>query len=77
MKRIILAIAIMAALAGCKTSQTALNEQRAKISWSAFCKAHGYALDDNTYQATNEYLDAWCGSAEEESALIAAGVKPY
>lgn len=49
----------------------------AELSWSAFCAARGYAHDDNTYQATNEYLDTWCGSVDEEAAFIAAGVEPY
>lgn len=78
MKKIILTIAIMAALlTGCKSQQEALDARRSEISWSAFCAARGYALDDNTYQATNEYLDTWCGSVDEEAAFIAAGVKPY
>lgn len=77
MKKIILALAIVAALTSCKSQQEALEARRAVISWSAFCAARGYALDDNTYQATNEYLDTWCGSVDEEAAFIAAGVKPY
>ena len=77
MKKIILTLAILAALTGCKSQQAALDEQRAEISWSAFCAARGYAHNDNTYQATNEYLDTWCGSADEEAAFIAAGVEPY
>lgn len=77
MKKTILALAIVAALASCKSQHEALEARRAEISWSAFCAARGYALDDNTYQATNEYLDTWCGSVDEEAAFIAAGVKPY
>lgn len=77
MKKIILTLAIVVALSGCKSNQVALDEMRAEISWSAFCAARGYAHDDNTYQATNEYLDTWCGSVEEEAAFIAAGVEPY
>ena len=77
MKKIILAFAILATLTGCKSQQAALDEQRAEISRSAFCTVRGYAYDDNTYQATNEYLDTWCGSVEEETALIEAGVEPY
>lgn len=77
MKKIILTLVILAALTGCKSNQALLNERRAEISWSAFCAARGYALDDNTFQATNEYLDTWCGSADEEAAFIAAGVEPY
>jgi hypothetical protein len=77
MKKIILVLAIVAALASCKSQQEALEARRAEISWSAFCAARGYALDDNTYQATNEYLDTWCGSVDEEAAFISAGVEPY
>ncbi|MDE6467329.1 MAG: hypothetical protein K2L28_00325 [Muribaculaceae bacterium] len=79
MKKIILTISIVAALTmtACKSQQEALDARRATISWAAFCAARGYALDDNTYQATNEYLDTWCGSVEEEAAFIAAGVQPY
>lgn len=77
MKKIILTLAIMAALSGCKSNQVALDEMCAEISWSAFCAARGYAHDDNTYQTTNEYLDTWCGSVDEEAAFIAAGVEPY
>ncbi len=78
MKAITLALilAATAALAGCK-SQAAIAERRADVSWSAFCTARGYAIDDNTYQATNEYLDTWCGSTEEEAALRAAGINNY
>lgn len=78
MKRITITLAIVAVLlSGCKSSQTALDDRRAEISWTAFCAARGYDLNDNTYQATNEYLDAWCGSVEEEAAFIKAGVEPY
>lgn len=74
---IIIAIAAAAILTGCKSSKTVLDARRAEISWTAFCAARGYDLNDNTYQATNEYLDTWCGSAEEEKAFIKAGVEPY
>lgn len=77
---IIIALALMTTtmlLMGCKSQQEALDARRATISWAAFCAARGYDLNDNTYQATNEYLDTWCGSVDEEAAFIAAGVKPY
>lgn len=77
MKKLILALAIVATLTGCKSQQAVLDKRRAEISWAAFCTTRGYDLNDNTYQATNEYLDAWCGSVEEEAAFIAAGVEPY
>lgn len=78
MKKATIIFAVMAVLlAGCKSSQVTLDNLRAEISWTAFCAARGYDLNDNTYQATNEYLDTWCGSVEEEEAFIAAGVEPY
>lgn len=77
MNKIILTIAIAAILTGCNSLQTSLDQHRAEISWSAFCNARGYDINDNTYQTTNEYLDTWRGSVEEEAAFIAAGVEPY
>lgn len=77
MKKIIFTLVILAALTGCKSQQAALEERRAEVSWSAFCAARGYDINDNTGQAVNEYLDTWCGSVDEEAAFIAAGVKPY
>lgn len=78
MKKAILTLTIVAAtISGCKSSPAALESRRAEISWSAFCAARGYDLNDNTYPTLNEYLDTWCGSAEEDAALIKAGVKPY
>lgn len=68
---------IAVVLAGCKSSQATLDNRRAEISWSSFCAARGYDLNDNTYQATNDYLDTWCGSVDEEAAFIEAGVEPY
>jgi len=77
MKKIIITLAIVAALSGCKSQQVALDNFRGEISWNAFCDARGYDRNDNTYSAVNEYLDTWCGSVEEEKALIRAGVEPY
>lgn len=77
MKKIIFTLVILAALAGCKSQRVALEERRAEVSWSAFCAARGYDINDNTGQAVNEYLDTWCGSSDEEAAFIAAGVQPY
>lgn len=77
MKKIILTLVIAAALTGCSSTQTALDRQRAQTSWAAFCAARGYDRNDNTWQVTNEYLDTWCGSVDEENAFIAAGVEPY
>lgn len=78
MKKYILTLAFATALlTGCTTNKVALDNLRSEISWSAFCEARGYDLNDNTYLTVNEYLDAWCGSVEEEEALINAGVEPY
>lgn len=78
MKKATFVLALVAMhLTGCKSSQASLDCLRAEISWSSFCAARGYDLNDNTYQATNEYLDTWCGSVDEEAALIEAGVEPY
>ena len=60
-----------------KSNKVALEQLRADVSWSAFCAARGYDINDNTYQATNEYLDTWCGSVDEEEAFINAGVEHY
>lgn len=78
MKKYILTLALATSLlTGCTTNKVALDNLRAEISWNSFCDAHGYDRNDNTYQATNEYLDTWCGSAQEDSALVAAGYKLY
>ena len=78
MKKATIIFAFMAVLlTGCKSTQASLDSLRAEISWSSFCAARGYDLNDNTYQATNVYLDTWCGSVDEEAAFIEAGVEPY
>lgn len=83
MKTRILTIAIATmALTSCRTATTvndttALENLRYEISWQAFCETRGYDLNDMTYPATNEYLDVWVGSVEEEEAFIKAGVEPY
>ena len=59
------------------SSQTTLDSHRADVSWSAFCTARGYDLNDTNYPAINEYLDTWCGSVEEEKAFIKSGIEPY
>lgn len=74
---IIIAIAAAAILTGCKSIDSAFEARRGEISWNAFCAARGYDRNDNTDITINEYLDTWCGSADEETALIQAGVKPY
>lgn len=78
MKKATIIFAFMAALlTGCKSNKVALEQLRADVSWSAFCAARGYDINDNTYPVINEYLDTWCGSVDEEAALIEAGVEPY
>lgn len=78
-KNIILLTLACAMFAGCSSTKSAMVDDnlRSEISWSAFCEARGYDINDNTYLTVNEYLDAWCGSVEEEEALINAGVEPY
>ena len=80
MKKYIFTLAIATAmLTGCTSTKLAAvsDDERGEISWNAFCDARGYDRADNTYQATNEYLDTWCGSVDEEAAFIKAGVEPY
>lgn len=80
MNKITIALAFVAVLlTGCSTGKLAKisDEERGELSWKAFCAARGYDFNDNTYPAINEYLDTWCGSAEEEQVFINAGVKPY
>jgi len=78
MKKYIITLALATALlTGCTSNKVALENLRGEISWNAFCDARGYDRADNTYSAVNEYLDTWCGSVDEEAALIEAGVEPY
>lgn len=78
MKKIILILALAAAvlLAACTSSRT-LEDRRMYVSWTAFCATYGYHADEDSDSIINEYLDAWCGSVQEEEAFIMAGVKPY
>ncbi len=78
MKKYIITLALATALlTGCTSNKVALENLRGEISWNAFCDARGYDRTDNTYSAVNEYLDTWCGSVDEEAALIEAGVEPF
>lgn len=80
MKKTLFTIVLaIATLTGCTSTKLASvsDEVRGEISWNAFCDAHGYDRNDNTYLNINEYLDTWCGSVAEEDAFIAAGVEPY
>lgn len=73
-KYIIIAF-VAATMAACaekpQTTPTSVEE----FSWTAFCAARGHNLNDNSSETTNEYLDTWCGSVEEEEAFINAGVE--
>ena len=40
-----------------------------EASWGAFCAARGYDPADHSAPRIEEYLDSWCGSEEETSAL--------
>lgn len=77
MKTIASAIILLAALlAGCASVRNnASDDAIGRASWAAFCDARGYDINDHTYPAVNEYLDTWCGSTEEESALAAKGIR--
>lgn len=78
MKNISIILFVVMSLTGCAAvRRTATDENRGYISWVAFCASRGYSIDDHTFPATNEYLDTWCGSTEEEEAFIKAGVEPY
>lgn len=59
------------------SSQATLESLRADVSWSAFCASRGYDLNNSSDSVTNEYLDTWCGSVEEEKAFIKSGIEPY
>lgn len=71
MKKIILTLIAAAAftlLIACHTSAPAVT---GTPSWRAYCAAH--SLDATTAVADaetiNDYLDTWCGSADEELSL--------
>lgn len=50
MKKVTITLALVAALlTGCKSNKVALEQLRADVSWSAFCAARGYDINDNTY----------------------------
>lgn len=74
MKKPLIVIALAAVLAGCSTIRNTepLPERLDyPISWNAFCAARGHDLADRSTETVNEYLDTWCGSVEEETALSA------
>ena len=78
MKKVTITLTLVAVLlTGCKSNKVALEHLCADVSWSAFCAARGYDINDNTYQAINEYLDTWCVSVDEEEAFINVSVEHY
>lgn len=70
-------IILAAILAGCSSLRSVSDSDRGEISWALFCEARGYDPVSDTPLQYNEYLDSWCGSAEEEQAFINAGIRPY
>lgn len=79
MKRLTLMLAAIAGIAAisCESSQASLAARREYVSWIAFCAARGYQANSRTYTVTNEYLHTWCGTYDEQQALINAGIQPY
>lgn len=76
MKKYIITIALATVvLTACTSNRSAIASAPETISWNAFCAARGFDRIDKSETAVNEYLDAWCGSADEEAALTAAGVE--
>ena len=78
-KSIIASALLLASLAGCTTTKTLTDDEKDRISWSAFCKDFGYdeKADYNNSKAINDYLDAWRGSAAEEEAFAKLGITLY
>ncbi len=74
--KIILIVLTASILTACTSTKLfkASDDIRCETSWSAFCASRGHDRDDNSSSVINEYLDTWCGSVEEEKALIKAGV---
>lgn len=75
MKKIVFIIAILSTLlASCKTMNPESNivipaREETHPSWGKFCEARHYDINTTDSEIINEYLDTWCGSAEEEQAL--------
>ncbi len=77
-KKLIVIIILAAALFnGCTPLRSVPDFELAEISWALFCEARGYDPAADAPRQYNEYLDGWCGSIEEEQALIDAGIRPY
>ena len=77
MTGILLIVLGAALLTGCGPLRSVPDFERREISWALFCEARGYDPAADVPRQYNEYLDGWCGSAEEEDALINAGIRPY
>lgn len=64
------AFIIIAALAAAVAVEATISERDDNDeSWKAFCEEYGYNEDTTDEEVINYYLDAWCGSVEEEEAL--------
>lgn len=75
MKRYITILFATAIMAACSTQPKATQTSIEETSWTAFCAARGYNINDNSSETINEYLDTWCGSVAEEQAFIKAGIE--
>lgn len=65
MKRVLVIIAALAAAVAVEA--TIFERDDSAESWRAFCKEYGYNENTTDEGAINYYLDAWCGSVEEEA----------
>lgn len=65
MKRAFIIIAALAAAIAVET--TIFERDDDTESWKSFCEEYGYNEDTTDEEAINYYLDAWCGSVEEEA----------
>jgi hypothetical protein len=74
-KTVIIAAALAAVLASCKSGNSVLATDSSEASWTAFCREYGYnASDSDNEAALDAYLDCWRGSMAEEKALAAHGI---
>lgn len=65
MKRVLVIIAALAAAVAVEA--TIFERDDNAESWKAFCEEYGYNENTTDEGAINYYLDAWCGSVEEEA----------
>ena len=74
-KTVIIAAALSAVLASCKSGNSVLATDSSEASWKAFCREYGYnASDSDNGEALDAYLDCLRGSMAEEKALAAQGI---